>query len=499
MEEKLKLLKEKLKLIRLYDHALGILNFDFETIVPSMSREDEADVLNYFGNEMFKLTTADDFKALVEDLHGMVGQMQPYDRLLVENLYDELKKVKHISPELDMERSEILSRSYNTWLSAKEHKDYNEFAPVFKEVIDINRKCVDLREDKLPDYYDNLLNDYEKDVLQADLDPFFAELKEGLVALLNRIKGSTHTIRRDFLTRAVPIHKQDQFSRYLLTLNGYEFRRGALATTEHPFTSNVARHDARVTTHYYENLFVSNIFSIIHEGGHAIFMQCQPAVDYDYFINDSISNGMHESVSRFYENIIGRSKAYIHLIYPEFHRLFAEELGDVSEEELYEAVNIVEPSLIRTEADEVTYGLHIIIRYEMEKMLAAGTLRVEDAAAKWNELYREYLGIKVPDDAQGILQDVHWTWGFGYFPSYALGNCYNAMYFRRMRAEMDVDALVRAGDMGAIKDWLTANVFAHANTLKPKEWLRELTGQSLSPTAFLDYLNAKYTDLYRLV
>lgn len=499
MQEKLALFKEKMALIRKYTHALGILSFDFETIAPEQSREQEAEVIDFFSNELFKIANSDEMKALIVELYeGRASIKDPLDVVLVEKWYDQYQKIKNITPEFDLKMNQVNSKAYNNWLKAKKNADFGEFCESLAEVVDMQRQAIALRENKLPDYYDNCLNDCEKGLLQADLDPFFAELKEGLICLLDRIKASTHVIRRDFLTRSVPIHKQDAFSRYLLELNGYDFSKGALSTTEHPFTIDIAEYDSRVTTHYYENLFVSNIFSVIHEGGHAIFMQNERKEDHNHFINDYITNGMHESVSRFYENVIGRSKAYIHLIYPKFHEMFADELGDVSERELYEAVNIVEPSLVRTEADEVTYGLHIIIRYEMEKGIASGRIQPADVPKVWNALYKEYLGVDVGNDAEGALQDVHWTGGFGYFPSYAIGNCYNAMYYRRMQREIGVDDLVAEGDFEAIKEWLKKNVFAEANVLSPKEWLKKLTGESLSPAAFLDYLDKKYTDLYQL-
>ncbi|MCR5184633.1 MAG: carboxypeptidase M32 [Bacilli bacterium] len=497
MENKLKRFKEILALLRKYEHALGIMYFDFETIVPNGARDDEGDILDFFSNEHFKLSHSDEIKGLIQDLYQNKDKISdPLDVKLVEIWYENYAKTKNITPELDLKMSNIYSRAYSNWLKAKEAKDYSLFKDSFKEVIDIQRVAVNLRENKLEKYYDNLLDDCEKGMLQEDLDPFFNELKVGLIELINKIKNSKHVIRRDFLNRNVPIYKQEAFSKYLLELNGYDFNRGALTTTEHPFTSDIAKNDARVTTHYHEDMVLSNIFSVIHEGGHAIFMQNERDEDYDHFINDEITNGMHESVSRFYENIVGRSKEYIHLIYPKFIETF-DEFKDISERELYEAVNIVKPSLIRTEADEVTYGLHIIIRYEMEKMICNNEINVNDIPAMWNKLYKDYLGVGVPNDSLGVLQDVHWSSGFGYFPSYAIGNCYNAMYIKRMEKEIPFRSLLEKGDFTTINKWMKENVFIHANVLTPKEWIKELTGESLSPKAFLKYLNNKYKDIYQ--
>ncbi len=491
-------LYRKLRKLRYYQHALGILNFDFETIAPKNAKPDQGATMSFFANEAFKLQNSRRMKELIVYLHEHREELDPLDRRLSDLLYDSYEKQKNVTPADDLRWSNIYNKAYMDWENAKRAADFSLFSDSLAAVIEAGREQVALRENKLPDLYDNFLNDYERGVLSDELDRFFDELKDGLRSLIARIRASKHKIRTDFLSRKVPIPKQQAFSDYLLRLNGYDFDRGAITTTEHPFTSDIAENDARVTTHYHEDMVLSNMYSVIHEGGHAIFMQNEPAEDYAHFINDEISNGMHESVSRFYENVIGRSEEYIHLIYPKFHELFAEELGDVSERELYEAVNLVEPSLIRTEADEVTYGLHIVIRYEMEKKICSGELPVEAIPDAWSALYDEYLGVRPRNDAEGVLQDVHWTGGFGYFPSYALGNAYNAMYLQKIEREMDFRGAIREGRFSEIKEWMRKNVFAEANRLSPKEWLLALCGRPLTAKDFLAYLERKYTDIYRL-
>ena len=494
----LKQLYKQLGILRTYEHALGIISFDFETCAPKKSREAEGNVMSFLSNEAFKISNSKRMKELIVFLNGRKDELSPLDRVLIDILYENYLKEKNITPKLQLEVSEVFNKAYIDWLEAKSKSDFSLFAGSLQAVLDASKTLVDLRENKLPDFYDNLLNDCEKGILTADLDKFFSELKEGLLDLVNRIKASEHIIRTDFLSRKVPVYKQEMFSEYLLKLNGYDFDRGCLSTTEHPFTSDVAKDDARVTTHYHEDMVLSTVYSVIHEGGHAIFMQNEREEDYEHFINDNITNGMHESVSRFYENVIGRSKEYIRLIYPEFIRVFGEEFGDVSERELYEAVNYVQPSLIRTEADEVTYGLHIVIRYEMEKAICSGKISISEVPEKWNALYREYLGVTPENDGVGALQDVHWTGAFGYFPSYALGNAYNAMYLKRISSETDFKNLILAGDFATINEWMRKNVFLRANELSPKQWLKELTGEELSAKAFLGYLSDKYSEIYKI-
>ena len=496
MKEKLKEFKEILEKARLYSHALNIMYFDLETTAPKDALDNQNNTMNYFSNELFKLLNNDHVNELIVNLYKNKDKLDYYDKLLIEKHYESYLKSKNITPEFDLKRNKIYSDCYVAWLNAKEKQDYNLFKNAFNDVINIQREEIKLRENKLDNLYDNMLNDCEKGILTKELDVFFNDLKIGLLDLINKIKSSNYKIREDFLNRSVPIYKQEQFSNYLLQLNGYDLNKGVLRTTEHPFTSEIAEYDARVTTHYYENNVLSNIYSVIHEGGHAIFMQNEPKVDHEHFINDYITNGMHESVSRFYENVIGRSKEYVHLIYPKFIEIF-DEFKDVSEQELYEAINIVKPSLIRTEADEVTYGLHIIIRYEMERMISNNEISIDEIPNKWNELYYKYLGVKPNNDAEGVLQDVHWSGGFGYFPSYALGNAYNAMYVKKMKENFDLSKAILSGDFNKINNWMRENIFKEANHLTPKDWLLKICNKSLSAKDFLEYLNNKYKAIYK--
>ena len=496
MNDKLKELKEILAKARIYMHAINIMYFDLETTAPKDAYENQNNTMNYFSNELFKILHNDNVNKLVIDLYKEKDNLEYYDKLLIEKLYESYLKEKNITPEFDLKRNQVYSNAYVSWLNAKENKDYNLFKESFKEVINIQREEINLRDNKLPILYDNLLNDCEKGILTKELDVFFNDLKIGLIDLLNKIKSSKHKIREDFLNRNVEIYKQEKFSNYLLELNGYNLKRGVLKTTEHPFTSEIAEYDSRVTTHYFLNNVLSNIYSVIHEGGHAIFMQNERKEDYEHHINDSITNGMHESVSRFYENVIGRSKEYIHLIYPKFIETF-DEFSDVSEQELYEAINIVKPSLIRTEADEVTYGLHIIIRYEMEKMICNNEISIDEIPNKWNELYYNYLGVKPSDDSLGVLQDVHWSGGFGYFPSYAIGNCYNAMYVKKMNEDINLKESILKGDFNTINNWMKENIFKEANHLEPKEWLLKICNKTLNAKDFIEYLKNKDKEIYQ--
>ena len=323
-------------------------------------------------------------------------------------------------------------------------------------------------------------------------------LSARIVPLVRRIQTEGKPIRMDFMSRPCPISQQEAFSKYLLELEGLDKEALVLMTTEHPFTTNFGPKDVRVTTHYYENNFVSNIFTTLHEGGHALFMQNEPEEFYREHAANSMTNGMHECISRFYENLIGRSEAFVHFIYPKLQELSGGTFADVSERQLYEAVNAAAPGLNRCDADELTYCLHIMIRNELEKAFMNGEITVDEIPALWNQKYQDYLGVTVPDDAQGCLQDVHWTMPAGYFPSYALGSAYGVQILRTMEKDFDVFTCAAKGDLLPIRDWLKAHVFSIASITTPDEWIRAITGESLNPDYFLTYLEEKFSALYEL-
>ncbi len=502
-EERRKLVLDTLKLAEKYEHVCHVLNFDLETICPPAAMEEQGDLIAYFEAEGFRLTKAPAFQEAAEYLYAHRDELDEADRVMADQLHRTYLHTRNITPEKMKEFSEVRNRAYVRWIEAKQASDFERFAPSLEDIVRIQREEVALRDQEdpaapVPSVYDRLLDDYERGMTTEQLDACFEACKRRLIPLLDKIRKSTVRIRTDFLSRPVTDDAQARMARRMLEVLHFDFSRGNFTTTEHPFTDWLGRNDTRLTTHYHPDAFLSSIYSIIHESGHAFFEMLQPEEDRDHYITGGKTMGMHESVSRFYENLIGRSEAFIHLLYPMVCEIFPEAMEGVSERELYEAVNLVQPSLIRTEADEFTYTFHIIIRYEIEKLLMSGEIRTEDVPALWKAKYREYLGIEPVDDREGCLQDVHWSFGMGYFPTYALGNMYNAMYYKRIKAEMDLDGAVAAGDFASVNAWMADNVFRRGNRLTPAEWIREITGRDFTPDDYLDYLEEKYTDLYKL-
>ena len=498
-QQKWKELSRRLDEIEAYGRCVGKVGFDMECCAPEEGIERAGEDMAILGKRLYAMTHAKRFERLVQELHENSEGLTPVQKKAVEHLYDGWSKMKNISAKLSYEMDLASNKAYGAWLSAKKANDFSLFRDALADLIKYTRAAIDLRDEKKASYYDTCLDDIEKGGSIQQLDSFFAALKERIVPLLKRVTAEGKPIREDFMSRPVPIPRQEAMSRYLLELEGLRKSALVLMTTEHPFTDNFGNHDVRVTTHYHEDSFISNVFTTLHEGGHALFMQNEPQELHDNHCSNEMSNAMHETISRFYENLIGRSEAFISLVAPKIRELSDGVFDDITDRELYEAVNVARPSLIRTEADELSYCLHIMVRYELEKRFINGEIGVDEIPALWNEKYREYLGAEVPDDTRGCLQDVHWSGiAFGYFPSYALGNAYGVQILRRMEQDFDVDAAVRAGELTKIRDWLVERVFSIASLSTPDEWIRAITGESLNVKYYLDYLEEKFTTLYAL-
>lgn len=394
--------------------------------------------------------------------------------------------------------SELLQRAYPAYVEAKISSDFPAFLPYLEGIFRYNVKYADWVAKEGLRGYDVHLDTYEKGYTEKDYDRFFSLLREKLVPLIARLSEKASPLP-EFAKRHYPREGQIAFCKYLGEVMHFDPERTAMLESEHPFTTNNGNHDVRITNHYYEDNFVSSIFSAIHEMGHGLY-ELGVADKFEGTGNSGgASLALHESQSRLWENMIGRSLAFWETHFPKLKEIFPEQLEGVTAEEFYRYVNRVECSLIRTEADEVTYSIHVMIRYELEKAVMRGELEAKDIPAAWNAKYTEYLGVTPSCDKEGCLQDMHWAGGsLGYFPTYALGSAYAAQIMAAMEKDLDVDAAIRENRLSDVVAWLGDHLHTYGASRYPKELLRIATGEDFDPTYYVDYLTKKYTEIYGL-
>ena len=480
-----------------YNHAMGVLYLDATTAAPSESWEGRGKTMEVMSKIVYDLTANPENAELYEYLLANSQELDAQTLREVEVMKKGFDQMFKIPAEEYVAYSVLINDAESVWHKAKNEDDFASFAPYLEKIVDYNRKFAGYYDStKAP--YDALLNEYEEGMNTVTLDAFFAQLRSVIVPLIGKVQAAQQ-IEDSFLYKHYPIAIQRDFSDYLMEVMGMNRGCCGIAETEHPYTTNFNNKDVRITTHYHEDNLISSMFSVIHEGGHALYeLGADDCYNYTA-LSGGVSMGIHESQSRFYENIIGRSQAFVHAIFPKVKELFPEQLADVNETMFYRAINKAEPSLIRTEADELTYALHVMVRYEIEKQLIGGTLAIKDVPAEWKRLYKEYLGVDVPDDRQGCLQDSHWSGGMiGYFPSYALGSAYGVQMLRKMEEDLgDVYADVAKGDLSKVTGWLKEHIHRHASFKKPGALFEEVCGK-FDAKYYTDYLTEKYTKLYNL-
>ena len=397
------------------------------------------------------------------------------------------------------ELAEATSLAQKAWVEAKQNSTWAHFAPYLAKLVSLKKQ-----EAEAVGYsgepYNALLDEYEPETRVEDLDPLFSDLKEILVPLIDQIAASGQRLKTSLLRQSFPMAQQDSFGREVLGDIGFDFEAGRLDQSAHPFTQGMAIGDVRITTKYDKNDFGVGLFANLHEGGHALYEQGLPSSHEGTPVAAAVSLGIHESQSRLWENSVGRSIEFWTYYLPRLREIFPTQLGNATPEILYRAANIVEPSLIRIEADEVTYNLHIVLRMELERALLRNEIQVTELPDQWRKKIQEYFGLEVPDDAHGPLQDIHWAFGvFGYFPTYTLGNLYAAQFFAQARADLnDLSGLIGRGEFRPLLDWLREKIHSKGSLLSAGNLCREVTGRDLSIQPFQDYLNRKYGELYGL-
>jgi len=501
LQQTLASFREYVKKMKSFEEAVSLMYWDLRTGAPKKSVKGRSEVIGVLSGEMFRMSVSDTMGEYLDILSQpeTFDKLNPIDRKIVEECRKEYERSKKIPPDKYQAYVVLTSEAESVWEEAKETSDFKKFQPYLEKIVETNLEFIDLWGYE-GEKYNTLLDLYEPGMTVSQLDRVFGALREKLVPLVAAAAQSPHQPDTSFLHQHFPKEQQKQFNLYILGQMGYDFEAGRLDETVHPFATGLNLGDVRITTRYLPDDVGSALFGTIHEGGHALYEQNISPELAGTPLCTGTSMGIHESQSRFWENIIGRSRPFWNRYYSELQKTFPGKFDNVTAEAFYRAINKVQPSLIRIEADELTYNLHIMIRYEIEKGLFEGSMRVADLPEIWREKYKEYLGVTPEQDSEGVLQDVHWSGGaFGYFPSYALGNMYAAQIANTMRQQMpDFDQLIEAGNLQPIKTWLTEKIYRYGKLLTPAEIIREVTGEALNPAYLVDYLQQKYSDIYRL-
>jgi len=493
-QQALDLLFQKIEAGQALNMAEAIMDWDAATLgVTEKSLSARGAATGWLSGESFRRFIAPDTLEAIETLEALESELCNYERAMVRELGRDYRKLKAVPPEEFQAFSALITEAQPVWEKAREKRDYEMMLPYYEKIFDYQRKLCDwYGYEKHP--YDALLDDYEKGASVEMLDGFFSALREKIVPLLKSIidKGE----QPNEISGNFDIEKQRSMMPWLTDFTGFDRERGKVGEVEHPFCTTISRNDVRITTKYHKNNILSSVYSIIHECGHAIYEQ-NMCVNMERFeLAECASMGMHESQSRLYENMIGRSRAFAERLLPQLSNTF-DFFKSWDEDMLYRAINIARPSLIRIEADELTYSLHIMVRYELEKGIITGEIKAVDLPGLWSDKYNEIIGLRPNDLADGVLQDVHWSMGaVGYFPSYAIGTAYGAQMMNTIRKTINVDAAVRNEDLSPVTDWLKENVHKQGRLLVPDELLKKATGESFNPKYYVDYLEEKFTNLY---
>ncbi len=477
-------------------HAISLLSWDKEVNMPpngAAFRTQQVATLSGMAHETF---TAPAFKENLDALYEVREDMDIKSRRNIEITKKKWDRAACFTTEFVMKKSKITSEGYHAWLKAREANDYGLFKEALRKLVDIKKE-----ECELVGYtdhpYEALLDEYEPGAKVADLDTLFSDVRNQMVAFCRKIADSQQ-VDDSFLVKHFDKDKQWDFGLDILKVMGYDFDSGRQDISPHPFTTNFAPTDVRVTTRIDEQNFGSMTWSCIHEGGHALYEQGLPSSEYGLPSGNAVSLGIHESQSRLWENNVGRSLPFWNAHMGLAKEYFPEQLGDVDSNAFFKAINKVVPSLIRVESDELYYHFHILIRYEIEKGLLEGNYDIDHLNEVWNAKYKEYLGIDVPNDKEGILQDIHWAYGsIGYFPTYSLGSFYAAQFFAQAKKDIpDLLSKMEKGDTTELLAWLRENIHQYGSTYPAEELCKRITGEGLNFKYFMEYAQEKYGKIY---
>jgi carboxypeptidase Taq len=495
---KYKVYKSRLVKIADLGYSTAILGWDQETYMPEKGAGFRAQQLATLSGIIHGQFTDKEFGKILKKLEKTPKKLTEKQRRNVTQTLKDYKKQNKYKREFVELLSKTQSECFQAWQKARKENNFKSYAPHLTKMISLKRKEADLLGYKKHPY-DALLDQYEPGARVADLDILFKDVRSQLVDFVKKVASSKQNEDK-FMYLHYPKDKQWDFGMELLKQMHFDFNAGRQDISAHPFTTSFSSKDVRLTTRISEDNLKSMIWSCIHEGGHGLYEQGLPESEYGLPSGEAISLGIHESQSRLWENMVGRGLPYWKANYKKLQEYYPENLKEITLDAFYKAVNIVTPSLIRTEADELTYHFHILIRYEIEKALMEGKLQVKDLPAYWNARYKEYLGVKVPNDAEGVLQDIHWSHGsIGYFPTYSLGSFYAAQFFATAQKEIkSLENKIENGNLLPLLEWLRQKIHRHGKYYSAEELCKKVTGEKLNFKYFMDYAKDKYSALYHI-
>jgi carboxypeptidase Taq len=492
------------------ERAIAVLQWDQETLLPPEGVEERSEQLALLEGIAHRRFTEPETGRLLTEVGSTAAKprgdesLPALERDFLRVLRRHYDRAVKLPSDFVSESARAEGLSQAAWALARQNNDFAAFLPHLKTMIGISRKKAEYwgfgTDGQI--LYDGLLDIYEPGMGQAEIGGLFTTLRDRLSALLRRIQNCTPP-DTSFLKQPFSVDQQAAFNQKLMDYIGFDSRRGRLDISAHPFTATLGSNDIRITTRYFPGNLLSGLFSVIHESGHALYEMGFPKELRGTCLEDGASMALHESQSRFWENVIGRSLHFWEGLFPLLRESFPEQLAGINTKQFYRAANEVKPSLIRVDADEVSYSLHIILRFELEQHLISGALEPEDLPSVWREKTREYLGLEIDpqsprSDADGVLQDIHWSMGsFGYFPSYVLGNLYGLQFTQKLRQDVpEFDSHVAAGKFTPCLEWLKDNIYCWGCRLEPAELLQKVTGEKLRAEPFLEYIEGKYGELY---
>lgn len=490
-------LEAKMKEIADLRYSSAVLQWDQETYMPAAGGEIRSRQIATLSESAHRLFTGEEIKSLLNRLED-VSVLEEDKQHNVRLIREDVTKASKLSPAFVRKLSETASNSFSAWIEARKKNDFLVFRDSLEKLVALKKEeAAFLGYEGHP--YNALLNDYEKGCTTSLLDKTFATLRVPLSELISKVSNAPQ-VDNSFLHQQFSKQGQWDYGMDLLQSMKYNFHAGRQDMAEHPFTINFSSRDVRITTRIDEHDMSNMIWSSIHELGHALYEQGLPYEEYGMPLGEAASLSIHESQSRLWENNVGRAINFWQHHFPILKNHFPQQLQDVSLDQFYKGINQVKPSLIRTEADELTYHFHVMVRYELEKQLIGGELSVKDIPAFWNEQYKKLLNIDVPDDKQGCLQDVHWSHGsFGYFPTYSLGSLYAAQFFHAAETSIpDLDSQLKQGDTDGLLQWLRKNIHTHGRKFTSEELAEKISGEGLNTGYFMTYVTNKYKNIYNL-